>query len=63
MKAVNKVNMMNKVIVQLINELFNGMRVARLRVSGNHDYNDIDANAINPRTQILMRKYSASACE
>ena len=32
MKAGNKVNMVNKVVVQLID----GRRVARLRVSDNH---------------------------
>ena len=50
MKAVNKVNRENKVVVQLINELFDGRRVARLKISGNHDYNDIYAKVINPRT-------------
>lgn len=33
MKTINKVNMVNKVVVQLIDELFDGRRVARLRVS------------------------------
>ena len=52
MKTVNKVNRVNKVVVQLIDELFDGRRVARLRVSGNQDYNDIYvyAKVINPRT-------------
>ena len=54
MKAGYKVNMVKKVVVQLID----GRRVARLRISGNHDYSDIDAKVINPRTRILMRKYS-----
>ena len=53
---------MNKVVVQLIHELFDGMRVARLRVSGNQDYNDIDAKVFSPRTRILMRSIPAVAC-
>ena len=51
MKAVKKVNRVNKVVVQLIDELFNGRRVARLRVSKNQDFNDIDAKVINPKLE------------
>ena len=51
MKAVNKVKQVEQgSYSKEIDELFDGRMVARVRVSGNHDYSDIYAKVINPRT-------------
>ena len=48
---------MNKAVVQSIDELFDEMRVAKLKVSGNQDYRDIECNGISeiPQADFLNR--------